>query len=158
MKVYQSFEWSLFYVLECKSAQIHGFAEFFLQIVCYRTGSIYRYMRRVLAQITGDETFETVHYQFVYGRFLAELYEYGGETALLKTVGDLVLYDENPFSRAAAAGKSSVFLRSAFAEDVKTLFSAAEKAEERSGGKYFCSGERKSKLHSKAITKNLRPY
>ncbi len=83
---------------------------------------------------------EPVNYRF--DEFLAELYEYGGETALLKTVGDLVLYDENPFSRAAAAGKSSVFLRSAFAEDVKTLFSAAEKAEERSGGKYFCSGER----------------
>ena len=86
MKVYQSFEWSLFYVLECKSVQIHGFAEFFLQIVGYRTGSIYRYMRRVLAQITGDETFETVHYQFVYGRFLAELYDKGNHSCQ-ETVG-----------------------------------------------------------------------
>lgn len=61
--------------------------------------------------------------------FLAELYEYGGETSLLGTLSDMILYDENPFSRAAAEGKCNEYLKSAFIQDVSTVFDAAGKTE-----------------------------
>ncbi|PWM74555.1 MAG: AAA family ATPase [Bacillota bacterium] len=73
--------------------------------------------------------------------FLAELYERGGENSLLKTLSDIVLYDENPFSRAAAEGKSNRYLKSAFIEDVKTLLNAAAKTENFNADAYFNMGE-----------------
>ena len=73
--------------------------------------------------------------------FFAALYEYGGENSLLQALTDLILYDENPFSRAAAEGRCNSYLKSAFLEDVKILFAAAEKAEEKSGGRFFRLGE-----------------
>lgn len=63
--------------------------------------------------------------------FLSELYACGGQNSLLGALSGFILYDENPFSRAAAAGKSDNFLEAAFLSDVKKLFSAAKTAAER---------------------------
>ncbi len=78
--------------------------------------------------------------------FLAALYKCGGELSLLKALSDKILYDENAFSTAAAAGKSNGYLKNAFLSDVELIFGAAEKAERQNRGKFYASGTADERL------------
>lgn len=78
--------------------------------------------------------------------FLAALYKCGGELSLLKALSEKILYDENAFSTAAAAGKSNGYLKNAFLSDVELIFGAAEKAERQNRGKFYASGTADERL------------
>lgn len=78
--------------------------------------------------------------------FLSELYSRGGELSLMNTLCDKILYDENAFSVAAASGKCNAYLKLAFQEDMESVFRAAEKCGNLSGGKYFALGEKDEKF------------
>lgn len=55
---------------------------------------------------------------------VAEIYRQGAEDCLLKCLQGIILHDVNAFSVACAEGKSlSPYLRQAYLEDVKTIFS-----------------------------------
>ena len=64
-------------------------------------------------------------------QFLRKLYERGAEQAFAAYIADAVLTDENPFSRAWAAGKQpSQYVQAAFLADLSAIRSAAENAAE----------------------------
>ena len=71
-------------------------------------------------------------------RFLRELYGRGAEENFAAYAADVVLTDENPFSRAFAAGKEpSRYVKAAFGADLAAIGQAL--SEEKAEG--FCLGE-----------------
>lgn len=90
------------------------------------------------------------------GEFMSELFSRGAECALARCVQELVLYDENPFSRACAGeGAPSPYLERAFSRDLELVLRALKAVQPND---MFCMGEAHPLFFEKDVCGALKNF